>query len=351
MTEQLYLAANLVTSSFIYGHLQIVYEDAAGNLLETETTSGGFPYFWGDWVFPEFGRQHDNATNTPGYGDPNDYAIVSLDLRPGQTAEHVWEMVAQIYASLSTGGYGLDYDVNQNSNSYAASVLSVVGIDVADYLSSVTPPAVQSFPGVGTNIFYGAKTGGLFSGYDTPIALTLAGTSGNDYVETGIGNDDLSGGAGNDTLRGGSGDDQLRGGAQRDWLDGGAGQDTLQGDGGGDTLIGADGNDQLNGGNGNDKLKGGNGSDILVGGNGNDRLNGGLGADVFVLADKREGDDRINGFVHGEDMIDLSGTGFTDMNRLTVSDDGSGVLIEFGQTSILLVGVHDLFPEDFVFLV
>ena len=47
MARQLYLAANLVSQTLIYGHLQIVYADAKGNLLEAECTSSGFPYFLG----------------------------------------------------------------------------------------------------------------------------------------------------------------------------------------------------------------------------------------------------------------------------------------------------------------
>ncbi len=331
MTQQLHLAANLVTETLIYGHLQIVYEDAAGNLFENETTSPGFPYFFGDWAYPEFGRQHDNTTNTPGYGNPNDYAIVTLNLRPEQTAEHVWELMAQIHASLSNGGHGLDYDIRQNSNSYITSVLSVVGINIAGYLSDVTPPDVQSFPGVGTNIFYGAKTGGFFSGYDTPIPLTIAGTPGNDYVKAGIGNDDLGGAGGNDTLLGGDGNDSLYGGLGDDTLKGGTGNDLLKGNQDNDTLSGDAGTDSLYGGLGNDTLLGGTGADYLFGaigddllkGNqdndtlsgdaGNDSLYGGLGNDTLLGGNGADylfgaiGNDVINGDTGDDTLVGDAG--------------------------------------------
>lgn len=387
MPQQLSLAANLVTQTLVFGHLQIVFEDSSGDLFENETTSPGFPYFFGNWAFPVFGRSHDNTANTPGYGNPQRYAIVPMDLRPAQTAEHVWELMSQIHASLSTGGHGLDYDIGQNSNSYVTSVLSVVGIDVAGYLPAVTPPDVEGFPGAATNIFLGAKTGGLFSGYDTPIPLTLAGTAGHDYIQTGIGNDDLGGAAGNDEIRasygddilnggrgadelhGNAGQDLLLGGAQDDKLKGGRGRDTLEGNRGEDRVFGGNGQDRLEGGmhddlliggTGSDTLRGGTGDDTLEGGVGNDRLIGGKDDDTFVFADN-EGDDTITDFdaQNDEEKIDLSGiTAITDLADLTnpanphMTQVGTDVVIDDfdGHTITLLdVTLDELDSGDFIF--
>lgn len=292
MPEQLYLAANLARSSLVFGHLQIVYEDADGNLAETESTSPGFPYFWGDWVFPEFGRRHDDGDNTPGYGDPDDYAIVPLTLLPGQTAKYVWELLGQVHQSISTGGFGIDYDVEQNSNSYAMSLLSVVGISIAGYLDAITPPSVVGFPGVGTNILFGAKTGGLFSDDDTPIPLTLAGTSGNDRILTGIGDDVLEGADGNDRIHAGAGDDDVRGGRGRDLLIGAANDDYLRGQSGNDTLKGGSGADTLEGQSGKDLVFGDGGADLLFGNNHDDTLSGGSGDDTL---DGQQGWDIMTG--------------------------------------------------------
>lgn len=72
---------------------------------------------------------------------------------------------------------------------------------------------------------------------------TVWGTSGNNYIDTGVGNDSVLAGLGNDTVWGGTGND---------WL--GAGQ-------GNDFVFGQDGNDTLQGGQGADSMYGGNGSD------------------------------------------------------------------------------------------
>lgn len=354
MPEQLYLAANLAQSSLFFGHLQIVYEDAGGTLLETESTSPGFPYFWGDWVYPAFGARHDDSGNTPGYGDPDDYAIVSLDLRPGQAAHFVWELLGQVHHALSTGGFGIDYDIDQNSNSYVASLLSVVGIDLSDYLDAVTPPSVTSFPGAGTNILFGAKTDGLFSGSDTPIALTLAGTAGDDYIATGIGDDQLGGAAGNDLIRSGAGDDVLRGGGGRDRLlagddddlvKGQGGHDHLAGGRGNDTLIGQGGHDHIYGGQGNDLLSGRNMNDTLSGGEGDDTLLGGGGEDQFVFDG---GADVIRDFQDGIDQIVVAQALVGDAigAQQVIEDvgrvDGNDVVLDFGSDELRIKNIADL---------
>ncbi len=388
MPQQLYLAANLVQQTLIFGHLQIVYEDTSGDLYETEVTSPGFPYFFGNWAYPTFGRAHDTTSNTPGYGDPDDYAIVPLTLRAGQTPEHVWELLGQIQATISTGGHGIDYDIDQNSNSYVTSVLSAIGIDVSGYLTAVTPPDVQGFPGVGTNILFGAKTGGLFSGDDTPIPLSLAGTAGNDYIASGIGNDTLAGADGNDqilasfgndivdggngadTLSGGGGADRLIGGAQDDSLRGGLGRDTLEGGSGGDQVSGGKGRDRLTGGKDDDLLQGSHGLDNLLGGLGNDtldggrhddRLTGGKDADTFVFGDNT-GNDTVIDFdaLNDAEKIDLSGlSAITDFADLAdpvaphIQQLGADVVIDdFAGSTITLLAVDlgNLDAQDFIFL-
>lgn len=310
MRGKLYLAANLVSETQLFGHLQIVYRDPSGNLLETETTSPGFPYFFGDWAFPAFGRVHDDPDNTPNYGSPDDYGIVALELRPEQSPDHVWDLLGQFNASLAGGGHGLDYDILQNSNSYVCTALSVIGIDVADYLSAVMPPDVVGFPGVDTNVLQGAKTGGFFSGYETRIPVTLSGTGGNDFIRTGIGDDILSGAAGDDTIRSGAGRDHVEGDDGADRLNGGAGDDTLKG---------RKDNDVLNGGTGNDLLKGGGGADVVRGGNGRDELFGGAEADTFEFRDVEES---LNGKKYRDTIFDFE-TG-TDVIDLSAIDTGSG---------------------------
>lgn len=95
-----------------------------------------------------------------------------------------------------------------------------------------------------------------------------------------------------------------RGGAGHDDLEGGAGHDTLLGGAGQDDLESGSGNDHLEGGDGNDDLEGGSGNDRLAGGTGNDILLGGAGADMFEF-ERGDGRDVMADFRNGEDKLDF----------------------------------------------
>jgi Ca2+-binding RTX toxin-like protein len=195
----------------------------------------------------------------------------------------------------------------------------------------------------------------------------LNGEDGNDRLIGGWGRDRLIGGAGNDALAGGSGNDKLFGGAGNDVLDGGFGYDYLAGGLGNDVYVidrlgdlvveargaGADtvasanlnlvlgryaniehlrldgsldlnaignsadnrltgnfGDNILLGGAGRDIIGGGAGADTLRGDAGRDLLFGGADADTFVYRAPTDSfgvyRDRIVGFEHGVDTIDLA---------------------------------------------
>jgi predicted extracellular nuclease len=97
---------------------------------------------------------------------------------------------------------------------------------------------------------------------------------------------------------------------------------------GADLVDGAGGDDRLLGRGGRDTLAGGTGDDTLAGGGGDDVLNGGAGRDLFVFG-PGGGTDRVNGFVRGEDRLDLSAfvplsvDGFED---LVITQLGSGLI-------------------------
>lgn len=191
--------------------------------------------------------------------------------------------------------------------------------------------------------------------------------NGNDTINGLDGDDFISGGRGSDSLFGGLGKDILNGvdGGQADILDGGDGDDlvdysnatsrqriffdpagnsrgerasdtwisiegvigatnhrnTIIGAGtddrmiGGnvnDRLFGRDGMDVLEGRLGNDRLDGGAGFDILNGGRGSDRLTGGADTDIFYFeAGEIDGNDTIQDFVLGSDLVFLEKTGVT----------------------------------------
>lgn len=116
----------------------------------------------------------------------------------------------------------------------------------------------------------------------------------------------------------------------------GQGGDTnsaIGGLGGNDTIYGLRGNDHLIGGSGRDALNGGAGLDRLDGGTGRDVLTGGTGADMFMF-NRQSGADRITDFEEGIDLIQI--TGVSNLGRLTFTQTGSDVLVEFRTLDILV---------------
>ena len=157
----------------------------------------------------------------------------------------------------------------------------------------------------------------------------LGGGDGDDLLRGGFGTDRIEGNAGDDTIDGGAQDDIAGGGTGNDLMAGQAGNDTLHGNEGADTLNGGDGRDSLFGSEGWDRVFGQAGDDTLYGGDGRDTLAGGTGADRLVgYEDSRSTDtfifrpgdsgvteatmDLVDGFVSGEDLIDLRAFGGLD---------------------------------------
>jgi Ca2+-binding RTX toxin-like protein len=181
---------------------------------------------------------------------------------------------------------------------------------------------------------------------------TLDGRGGDDRLFGGAGGDSIGGGAGNDLLDGGTGSDTLYGGTGNDryvvddvhdtivgeiavgldggtdtvksWVDwtlqsnvevlrlqgsanlngtGNSASETLVGNTGNNALLGRGGADLINGREGNDKITGGGGSDTIVGDDGSDTFVYVSISDSYAGAQTR---DFINGFIHGQDRIDLS---------------------------------------------
>ena len=245
----LYIAANLInpiaTSGF--GHLQFVYGDygsladeTTGNLLELEVQSPDrFNPLTGEWTFPGV-RNHggenatedettDDSTTSINHlnqvTDPSRYVAASFPLRDGQEVSEVWQLLQNVATAIQTAfvGNSLNYDANQNSNSFVRTILDTLGVSIAD-ISSVFDVANDtfqvgtSFPGFGINILEGqAEVNGIGGGEITPN-INLTGTNGNDYISLRGGNDTLAGGEGDDTLYGGEGVDQILGGEGNDLI-------------------------------------------------------------------------------------------------------------------------------------
>jgi Ca2+-binding RTX toxin-like protein len=213
---------------------------------------------------------------------------------------------------------------------------------------------------------------------------TVFAGEGNDTVGGGVGNDKLHGDAGRDTLWGEAGNDMifgdagadtLGGGLGNDTFDGGAGADKVYGEAGADTIVGGAGSDDLSGGAGRDRIKGDDGRDKLNGGESSDTLDGGKGADTLILWETakvrdtlvfHDGDsgknhatmDRVEGFVSGQDVIDLRSFGpmsfetlnfegggkasiYYDGHYLRIDGDGNGstdMMVEFAWVNKLAAG-------------
>jgi Ca2+-binding RTX toxin-like protein len=168
------------------------------------------------------------------------------------------------------------------------------------------------------------------------------GTNARDTFAASAGDDKINGLGGDDSLSGGLGDDELNGGRGRDVLNGGSNDDLLGGGSGNDTLNGNTGDDTLKGGNDVDTLSGGDGNDVLFGGGENDRLDGGAGDDVmsggadrdtFVYNQIGGGEDTIEDFDVGQDVIHVQNFTTAQLDQIALSmgnpnliDDGDAAL-------------------------
>ncbi|MFK7752521.1 MAG: fasciclin domain-containing protein [Sedimentitalea sp.] len=169
-------------------------------------------------------------------------------------------------------------------------------------------------------------------------------------IRTGLDDDFISGRNGNDIINAGAGDDVVLGGKGRDTLEGRAGNDTIKGDQGRDQILGGKGNDDLDGGAGGDTIQAGLGDDTIAGGAGNDMLFGHKGDDVFVF-NANEGNDIVQDFRSGQDLIDLTSFDFTDISDLTLNGNADRAVIRLEGTTIVLDDITrgELSNDDFIF--
>lgn len=389
----LYLVANSVFFTS-YGHIQVVYDADGqfgnGDEAEIEVQPSGL--LSGDWdVSPV--QPHEVPFGVA------DQAI-ELTVPAGRDVADVWALL--VNARNYFAGLTIDYRLGlssavdgQNSNSYVTTLAHIAGLDIAPAIAGFLASAsFGTFPGIARNV--------VFDHVDSdgnqlaPLALTLAGTGGFDFIAGGSGADTLSGASGkdtllghgaDDTLNGGNGHDTLRGGDGNDTLNGNRGRDLIEGDAGDDLLFGQAQDDRLFGGAGMDAARGGNGADRLFGNGGHDRLwggrdddalfggygrdqlwgqhgedllngmqgddvmTGGGGADIFVFVGTRdEGHDEITDFTPGTDLIRVEGLTFADV---LISGDDTALISLDGKTEISLTGVaaSDVTAGDFDFLI
>ncbi len=162
----------------------------------------------------------------------------------------------------------------------------------------------------------------------------LHGGEGNDFLEGAVGNDLLFGGDGDDTICGNDGNDVIDGGAGNDIILGHYGSELIHGGNGDDNIEGNQDNDILHGDEGNDRIRGGIGDDTLIGGLGVDTLIGAVGRDVFVFENLDDStssaSDLILDFIQGEDKINVSAFGFSEISKgLGSNVSGNGLEYHF----------------------
>ena len=132
--------------------------------------------------------------------------------------------------------------------------------------------------------------------------------------------------------------DEARGGD--DSVKGGGGADTLYGDAAELALNSIGGDDVLWGGVGNDKLYG---DAVVIGSD----ATGGFDRFVFRPGD---GQDTIGDFEQGKDLIDVRRLSFDSFAELTITDDGSGSVVQLGGVNqVTVLGVTGLAAADFLF--
>ena len=255
------------------------------------------------------------------------------------------------------GGAGADVIIGGLLN--AAGIITLSGIDAADYTTSVDGVTIDlsvlislTLPILGINIqLTGASQG--FGGdaqgdYLVGIVNLIGSNTGGDNLSGSAAANTMNGQGGNDTLNGQGGNDILLGGAADDILIGGGGADSLQGGAGsndtadysgsaspvtvnlttgtgtggdaqGDTLtgiervIGSAGDDTLTGSAGNDTLIGGAGADALTGNGGVDTADysgSGAGVTVDLTAGTGLGGDAQGDTLNG--IENITGTAFID---------------------------------------
>ncbi len=201
-----------------YDHLYLVRVDEDGS----ETVLRGYPsgsFGTGDVIFEHSVPIAESADYRP-IEDRDLVGSRVLDLG-GRSVDAVWGLMSQHARVLEDAriGYGPFLD---NSNSAAASLLHVVGIDASANLPD-QQGRIDSYVGTASIL--------------DRIGFRLNGTGEDDLIRGGRQGDVFVGNGGNDTISGQAGSDDISGGAGDDFLNGGWGHDSLTGGAGADRFY------------------------------------------------------------------------------------------------------------------
>jgi Ca2+-binding RTX toxin-like protein len=209
--------------------------------------------------------------------------------------------------------------------------------DLVDYSKSTA--------GVSVHLDTGTGWGGDAQGDSYKNIEDVTGSKYDDTLDGDAGQNIIIGGAGNDIIHGNDGHDILKGGTGDDTIIAGGAWNT-----GGSSLYGEAGNDKLIGSDDDDYIYGGAGNDFIHGGEGVDTLSGGAGSDTFEFWKNEPGNNPVNpydvitDFNKSQDIISLYDTymGNGVNTQVNVGSDANGdVQLSFGDTTLVLAGVHN----------
>jgi hypothetical protein len=184
-------------------HCYLVYETDAGGRFVTSMTDVT------EELFPPALRFNVTQINTP-YAQAQETSDLNRVERQldfgGRDVDAVWSLISQ-HAEQIKGEKPLYFPLTQNSTSFIASSLNVVGVDFA-----------QNLPGFNGNHPTSNPQPGDYPGLDNLLDFNyhLVGTPSDDVIRGAGGSDVLFGASGNDTLTGRQGSDALDGGPGKD---------------------------------------------------------------------------------------------------------------------------------------
>lgn len=212
------------------GHLQIIgtFADGAKTEIEVQSPFDGSRDWKVLWTEKGGSKPADSGFKPP--VDPSRFTELFVNIG-GRSADAFYAQAIAVADAMqdlrAETGIGIGYGPFQNSNTFVASVMWSLGINVTAMEAALTPSEVDQLPGIHSNVIRDGIDD-IF-GANRPIDLTLTGDTDfdpavpNDTPDVDV----FNGGAGDDRLSGGAGDDRLAGGNGEDVIEGGTGDDTI----------------------------------------------------------------------------------------------------------------------------
>ncbi|MBJ3764305.1 hypothetical protein ILP92_16275 [Maribius pontilimi] len=247
------IGANYITGPAAaghWGHLQILQPGSGSDRFEIEVQS--YEFNFRQWIFRQF--LFEEVQSVVGSGgavpefDSENWSETTVTV-PGVSTDSLWDTLGLIHAQFRENDPAYTYGIGQNSNSYVATLLWMVGADLFSAIDNlrtdeitgtyvgdtlpvgllaapfffIFPEAYDPFPGADRNLL----TDGYGFGGSIEWDINLELSNEENFIQTGPGDDIIHGMAGDDTIVGNGGNDILSGGQGNDILNGGADFDAV----------------------------------------------------------------------------------------------------------------------------